>query len=82
MQWQKWGVGQCSHYHTGSMDTAPGAATEPGQRGLQRPPWRLAFLWSPASEQLPTAPATDPVSSVKMLLGSAAARGVGIRLDM
>lgn len=62
------------------MDAAPGAATAPDRAGLQSPPSRLAFMWtrlSPASEQLPTVPTTDPISSVKMLLGSAAAQGSG-----
>lgn len=61
-----------SRYHTVSMN---GHGTGEGC-SVSRP----AFLWGPASEQLPTVPATEPNSSVKMLFDSAAARGVGIRL--
>lgn len=43
---------------------------------------RSALLWSLASEQPPTVPATDPTSSVKMLLGSVQSRGVGVRPDV
>lgn len=67
-------MGQISRYHTVSMNRH-GA-------GEGCSAWRPAFLWGPASEQLPTVPATEPNSSVKMLFDPAAAQGSGNKADV
>lgn len=56
---------------------APGAATAPRQSRPAEPMLETGLSVESYFRALPTVPATDPISSVKMLLGSAAAQGSG-----